>query len=382
MLLGEYSDKPGGGGRAVPHVVVLSITRAAASGREFVVTIHEEGTALSWCRRVSLDADTEAFLIGAVRDLHRWSLDKTALTVKRAQRLAGRLGQTLYRRFVGRAGTEVLQRVQPTAVMLAIDETLLSLPWELMPGPDGSWIDAVPLGRIVTTGVVPAKGRDPKVEDPIVRMLVVANPTGDLAAADVEAEAIAALDGMHGDVRVEVSTLPTAKATPTGFRAAVRGEEFDVIHVAGHGAFSPTRPGESALILNGGELRADDVVRLPWAAPPYIVFNSTCESARAARGRRLVSRNGQSNGLAAAFLAAGAEAYIGHFWPVDDWGASTFATTFYKALFDRVNVGTAVLDARHSVMNSFFDEGLLTGPGAVFFGDAGTAERRDIARAA
>ena len=105
--------------------------------------------------------------------------------------------------------------------MLAIDETLLSLPWELMPGPDGSWIDAVPLGRIVTTGVVPAKGRDPKTEDPIVRMLVVANPTGDLAAADVEAEAIAALDGMHGDVKVEVSTLPTAKATPTGFGNAL-----------------------------------------------------------------------------------------------------------------------------------------------------------------
>ncbi len=123
-------------------------------------------------------------------------------------------------------------------------------------------------------------------------------------------------------------------------------------------------------------------MRLAWSAPPYIVFNSACESARAARGRRLVSRAGHTNGLAAAFLAAGAEAYIGHFWPVDDWGAAMFATTFYEALFERVNVGGAVLEARRAVMRDASDHGLLTGTGAVFFGDAGTAERRDLASAA
>jgi len=94
-----------------------------------------------------------------------------------------------------------------------------------------------------------------------------------------------------------------------------------------------------------------------------------------------VTRSGRSNGLAAAFLAAGAEAYIGHFWPVDDWGAATFATTFYETLFRRASVGTAVLEARRSVMGAFFDRGQLTSPGAVFFGDAGTAERRELASA-
>jgi len=382
MLLGEYSDHAGGHGKALPHVVVLSITRAAATGSEFLVNIHEEATALSWCRRVALGTDTEAFLITAVRDLHQWSLDGSRLTESQAKRLTIRLGQTLYRNFLGRPGTEVLRRVQPTAVMLAIDETLLSLPWELMPGPDGSWLDEVPVGRIVTTGVVPERGRDPKVEDPLVRILVVANPTGDLEATEVESDAVVGLAGTHGDVKVEVTRLAATKATPTAFRAAVKGQDFDVIHFAGHGAFSAASPGDSALMLKGGALRADDVVRLAWSAPPYIVFNSACESARAARGRRLVSRAGHTNGLAAAFLAAGAEAYIGHFWPVDDWGAATFATTFYQALFERVNVGGAVLEARQSVMRDASDHGLLTGTGAVFFGDAGTAERRDLASAA
>jgi len=180
---------------------------------------------------------------------------------------------------------------------------------------------------------------------------------------------------------VEVTALPPDEATPIGFRRAVRGQDFDVIHFAGHAAFSAAAPGASALLLNGGSLTADDVSRLPWAAPPYIVFNSACESARTGRGRRLVSRRGQANGLAAAFLAAGAEAYIGHYWPVDDWGAATFASAFYQALLERVNVGTAVLEARRAAMGGFFDRGDLTSPGAVFFGDAGTMERRDLAQA-
>src|SRR5207244_1507121 len=98
--------------------------------------------------------------IDAVGQLHQWSLGQS-LTPKQAQRLAERLGRTLYRTFIGRRGTEVLARVQPTAVMLAVDEGLLSLPWELMPGPDGAWLFDVPLGRIVTTATIPTPGRDP-----------------------------------------------------------------------------------------------------------------------------------------------------------------------------------------------------------------------------
>ncbi|HKY16459.1 MAG TPA: CHAT domain-containing protein [Microthrixaceae bacterium] len=384
MLLGEYSDRPGGGGATLPHVVVLSITRAAraTSTRDFVVTVHEEGTAIAWSSVVRIDADDEAFVLDAVRRLHRRSLDESELTATQAKRLAVRLGKTLYQMFVGRAGTVALKRVRPTAVMLAVDETLLSLPWELMPGPDGDWLAEVPVGRIVTTGLIPARGRDPKIEDPVVRILVVANPTGDLDAATAEAEAIAGLEGTHGDVKVKVVVLPTAKATPAALRVALRDDDFDVLHVAGHGAFSSDAPGDSALALAGGRLSADDVARLRWKAPPYIVFNSACESARAVRGRRLVSRGGRANGLAAAFLAAGCEAYIGHFWPVDDWSAATFATTFYEALFRRVNVGGAVLEARQAVLGDFSSRGLLTGPGSVFVGDAGSAERRDLARAA
>ena len=302
--------------------------------------------------------------------------------MKQAQRLATRLGQTLYRSFVGRPGTEVLRRVEPTAVMLQVDETMLSLPWELMPGPEGSWRDDVPLGRIVATGIVPARGRDPKDEDPLVRLLVIANPTGDLDAAEVESDAIVGLAGTHGDVKVEVTRLSAAQATPSGLRAAVKGQDFDVIHVAGHGAFSAAAPGESALDPQGWPA-AGRRCRTPRVGRTAVHrVQQRLRVGQGGEGSPARVAAGRTNGLAAAFLAAGAEAYIGHFWPVDDWDAATFATTFYKALFERVNVGGAVLEARQAVMGSLTERGLLTGTGAVFFGDAGTAERRDIASAA
>ena len=84
---------------------------------------------------------------------------------------------------------------------------------------------------------------------------------------------------------------------------------------------NPTRPERSALYFADGVLTANDVLALSWPAPPYFVFNSACESGRAAGGRRLLSRRSQSNGLAAAFLAAGVAAYAGYFWPVTEVGA-------------------------------------------------------------
>ena len=191
-----------------------------------------------------------------MRDLHQWSLDGSRLTESQVTRLATRLGQTLYRSFLGRPGTEVLQRVQPTAVMLAIDETLLSLPWELMPGPDGSWLDEVPVGRIVTTGVVPARGRDPKVEDPLVRILVVANPTGDLEAAEVESDAVVGMAGTHGDVRSRspASRRRRRRRPRSAPRSRARSSTSSTLPVM---ARSRRRHRATArLTLKGGELRA------------------------------------------------------------------------------------------------------------------------------
>ena len=216
-----------------------------------------------------------------------------------------------------------------------------------------------------------------------MRILVVANPTGDLEAAEVESDAVVGMAGTHGDVTVEVTRLAPAKATPAALRAAVEGPGVRRDpHCRSRRVLTGVAGRERADVEGWRATRLDDVARLAWAAPPYIVFNSACESAW--RGPRSPARVacGPHERARGRFLAAGAEAYIGHFWPVDDWDAAMFATTFYQALFERVNVGGAVLEARRAVMGKASDQASSPAPGAVFFGDAGTAERRDLASAA
>ena len=376
MILGTYSTQPGGGGRFLPHIVQVTI--AVRDRREFAVTIHEEGTGLAFSQTVSIDADTEAELLALVGDLHRWSIG-LGLTAAKARSATERLGRTLHRTFLGRRGAAVLASRRPTAILLAVDESMLGLPWESMRAGSAELALDVPFGRIVSTTVVPTAQRDPVTDDPLVKILAVVNPTDDLAATEAELGVLRALAGGAAPVEVRLDVLEGAAATRRGLADAVAGRDHDVIHFAGHARFDAGDPHDSALLLADGPLTAAAVGRLAWTAPPYLVVNSACQSARAANGTRLVAPGGRANGLPGAFLAAGCDAYVGHFWPIGDRAAADFAGCFYDTLFRDVNAGLAVLDARRAVRARYDESVDLAAFGAVFFGDVGSEHaRRDL----
>lgn len=181
-----------GKGKAfLPRVLHLSIARfkqelpEPGESLEFLVSIHEEGTGITWQQNVSVSTETERFLVEATDDLYRWSMHE-GLTPKGALKLAGKLGQVLYDTFIGKAGRAVLQRFEPTAILLNVDETVLNLPWELIQDKREPLTIKYPFGRLVTTRTVPRQGRDPLVEDTLVKILVIANPTEDLGATERE----------------------------------------------------------------------------------------------------------------------------------------------------------------------------------------------------
>ncbi|MGV8910859.1 MAG: CHAT domain-containing protein [Propionicimonas sp.] len=383
-MFADYSGEPGGGDRLLPHVVMISIdpvARAAPARTaplDVMVTIHEEGTSLAWRRMATVTHAQQEELLKKTADLHLWSAGM-GLTRTQAKRTATELGRDLHRVFLGDHGAEMLTALTPTAVLVQVDETLTSLPWELMQTADSKLSLDTPFGRVVTTGAVPRAKRDPVAEDPILRILVVANPTDDLAATAAECNAISSLEGSLDGVTIEVRVLEGAKATTKALARAVKGQDYDMLHFAGHASFDVADPHTSALRMADGPLTADAVGLLPWRVPPYIVFNSACESARTAAGRRLQSPRGHANGLAAAFMLSGSEAYLGHYWPVGDQSAGNFAASFYSSLVHRRNVGNAVMDARGDARQRFETESDLTAFGAVYFGDPGTAERRDVA---
>jgi hypothetical protein len=387
MMAGRYGKGRGQHRQVLPRVVHISIARYRAElprpgdPLEFLVSIHEEGTGMTWQQNITVDPATERLLLDTTQALYAWSLDDGRGRDASPAQVRG-LGTRLYDTFITPAGHQVLAGVVPTAVLLDVDETILNLPWELAATPEGPIAQRTPFGRLVTTRTVPKPSRDPEQEDNVLRILVVANPTGDLAAAELEIGTIAMLEGEHGDFSIQVDELTGRDATTARFLERLRGADYDILHFAGHAFLDPTQPETGALRFADAELAASDVLALPWRSPPYLVFNSACESGRAAGGRRLITGESQANGLAAAFLAAGAQAYAGYFWPVSDVGANLFAGTFYRKLVQWENVGIAFLEARTAAVRELEGEGDLTGYSAVLFGDAASSHRRDLATAA
>jgi hypothetical protein len=383
-MFGHYGE----GKEFLPRVIHISIARyhhhlpQAGESLAFLVSIHEEGTGITWQQNVTVDPATEERLLETVHNLYLWSLD-LAHTPEIAQAFVSRLGEDLYEIFIGDEGNAVLQRLSPTALLMNVDETILNLPWELIRWPYGPIVLSEPFGRLVTTRLRLTPGRDPLQEDRIVRILGIANPTQDLGVTNAVTDMLKELEGNHGSFGVSVSILAEQEATLTNFREKLADDDFDILHFAGHGFLHPDVPNSSALRFADGDLTAGQVAALPWQKPPSFVFNSACESGRAVGGLRLASETSQSSGLASAFLAAGVYGYAGYFWPVSSAGASLFAKTFYRALFWRENVGIAFLEARKRVAEELPSEiGDLTAYSAILYGDAASKHRRDLAMAA
>jgi hypothetical protein len=379
-MFGNY----GNGKEKMPRVIHITMARyrrelpRPGKALEFLVTIHEEGTGITWQQNVMVDPATESFLVEATNDLLLWSV-QLGLTLKKAGQRAKELGVRLYQTFIGEEGEKILKAITPTAVLLDVDETILNLPWELIGNLQRPIPLETPFGRLVSTRIILRQGRDPVQEDQVVHILAVSNPTLDLAVSEAEIRSLQDLQGAHGSFKVEVDVLAREQATLAHFSQKLADGDYDMLHFGGHGFLDRDTPGLSVLRFADGNLTADDVLELPWKKPPYFVFNSACESGRGVGSRRLVSAEGQTNGLAAAFLASGVYGYAGYFWPVTETGASIFAKTFYKNLFLRENVGLAFLEARQRAISELGEVGDLTGYSAILYGDAGSKHRRDLA---
>lgn len=386
MIFGGSGES---GSHSIPRIVTLGLDRPVKAlprrgePLPFRVTLHEEGAPLTWVTDTHLSAADEAAVLDGTAALTRFTLGQD-LTRASARRTAERVGRIMGVLLLGHGVRDALDDLRPSAVHLDVDETVLDLPWEMAGADDLALALALerPVGRLVSSRVRPKPRRDPLAEDQVVRILVVENPTGDLSATAAEVDAIQWLAVPHLGVSVEIVVLERDHATRAAFDDAVRPGTFDMVHFAGHSSFDARRPGNSALYFADGQaLSADDVASIPWAAPPYLVFNSACESGRGVRNRRLVSRTGSAAGLPAAFLAAGIQGYLGHFFPVDDHSAATMAATFYETLFRARNIGAAVTEARHSVKGQFEERSDLGCFGLTYFGDVGGAERADIVTA-
>lgn len=171
------------------------------------------------------------------------------------------------------------------------------------------------------------------------RALVVGDPRRDLRDAREEATLVAAR-------LVEAGWSVTLLVGREATREALLAElpEVDLLHYAGHGAFSGSRRASwdaRLLLAEEGELGVVDVLLLP-AVPAWVVL-SGCDTARS------TDLDVTDLGLAQAFLTRGSEAVLGTTDEVDSGVARGLALSFHADLARR---GDPVLAFQHALVSS------------------------------
>lgn len=154
------------------------------------------------------------------------------------------------------------------------------------------------------------------------RMLVLADPDGDLPGARHEARSIVASDTLNRRLIVG------ARATQQILEA--EAPAHDIIHLATHGRFRRKTPLGSHLKLHGEELTVDEIGRLRLRA--YLVTLSACETALS-RGWHGDHTEGEEwVGMHQAFLAAGTPTVMASLWQIHDRYSGPLMSRFYSRL--------------------------------------------------
>jgi hypothetical protein len=259
-------------------------------------------------------------------------------------------------------------------IVLRLDAHSSGIPWEWTDIDDQLLFLRSPTTRVAAGLSSWARGYPVINQNP--NILVIADPTGDLAGARLEAEAIVELYSRRYDSK-QVRVLTGRNATFGTIAQAMKGTNFDVLHFAGH---AWVRGAEPYLVLDGGApIRTLELRALFAEAPPAIVFLNSHFTAFAPTGvlfpdtewNALFSRETPAfaivpqDGAQTAkrplspelvlgrtqweeTLEAGVGAFIGTFGDIDDEPAQQIAVSFHQRLIEGASVASALVGACRS----------------------------------
>jgi CHAT domain-containing protein len=230
------------------------------------------------------------------------------------------------------------------------------VPWETLHS--GGRFPAVTAGlsrRYLAENLSVAKWLEDRRQQPALKVLLVVNPTQDLAGAELEGQRVKKLleEGLNSRPTVRDGT----EATREALRADLRSGKYDLIHYAGHAFFDPAEPSRSGILCAGGQVLSGAELSGVGSLPNLVVFNA-CEAGRirgaADRKKRhfdMARRIERAVGLAESFLRGGIANYVGTYWPVGDAAAERFAVVFHQQLLRGESIGAALLKARNEVQS-------------------------------
>ncbi len=245
---------------------------------------------------------------------------------------------------------------------LDIDERLIDLPWEVIhDGTDFLCLRYAVGRRLVSDqSFQPPRRHIQSAQN--TRVLIIADPTGDLPAARQEGHEVGVL--LRDRCGMQVDEFAAGGMTKKDFLLSV--QDYDIVHFAGHASHHPSSPDESCLVFSDGDIQAFEIERFISTCSPAVVFLNACWSAE-----ELMSPDSYTpmmRGLGRTFLYAGVTAFVGYLVPVPDESATHFAVTFYEALAQGQTIGESLRRARIHSRDPKWPEN-LTWSSVVLYGD-------------
>jgi hypothetical protein len=243
---------------------------------------------------------------------------------------------------------------QDATVLLAVDEALKDIPWELLleTGYEGDHPYPFIVGRSIVSRQTPHNIGPIVRGEHKVRALLIGNPTDDLT--DAEAEVAWLRNRLLQNGRFEVSDedvrIGSARCQWLSLLDTLSSGRYGLIHYSGHTTFDGY---QSAWHLRDGKITTDLLTSALQNAPPALVFSSSCESGVGAEAQPVEYEN-QTFDLPSAFLQAGVEAYIGTLWEVNALAARWFVEAFYDAFLSGRGLGKCLQQAKVAIRGNTY----------------------------
>ncbi len=251
---------------------------------------------------------------------------------------------------------EIVNSTKTDHLAINIDDKLVQIPWELLYDGRRFLCQRFCMGRLVRTKQSVISAVNVRALARPLKMLILADPKGDLKDAYLEGTQIR--DYLDREKDLINASLQTDNVSSDFIKEKIRN--FDLIHFAGHHDYDPQNPERSGWRLTDGGFEAQDILKMVGAGSlPVLIFSNACQSARTEEWG--ISENVQNEifGLANAFILAGVKHYIGTFWEVLDEPSRRFAIGFYKHMLKGLSIGDAVRQARLAVIDEYGEETIV-----------------------
>jgi len=249
-----------------------------------------------------------------------------------------KIGQLFWDHLLSHAIKRKLKDSSPCALTLSLDEELIHIPWELIFDGEDFLGLKFSLGRLVRSKGDLASLQYRDLTDSL-KMLILANPNGDLKSAYLEGLNIKnQFSHKTKKVQVDFKSMDID-------RHYVKKNicDYDIVHFAGHCEFDKTEVKDSGWVLSDGVFKVTDILKMGQSCSlPALVFSNSCHSAQVSPVLIYAEYQLVNYGMASAFLFAGVRHYIGSIRRIEDNASLVFAQAFYTKLISGASVGESL----------------------------------------